>query len=343
MMKFTSDLVVGDKIGDGHFGEVFKGTDPAHGEVAVKVLSREAHQDDAAWKIFKKGALNEAQHLSRGKHNNVVQVHHVVEGHGGNSVVICMEYCPGGSLQAKFEEGPMTISATKKVATEVLLGLGALHSRDMLHRDIKPGNILLNSSGVAQLSDFGLVTDKLILGYGSQAGYSDHIAYEVWKGSGTSKKSDIWALGMTLYRLLHGKVWYDEAPEPQDIIKKGGFVETLKWLPHIPRSWRTIIRKMLNDNPARRHQTVAQAMQGMASLPVLPIWLTTVGSRNILWDQTKGKRRLRVEWERISNRKHKWRAWSEPLGEGRSRELGKSDGVVGQAQVLSELREFFSS
>ncbi len=343
MAGFTSGLELGDQIGAGHFGKVFKGNDPAHGAVAVKVLSREAHHDDEAWDAYKSGALSEAQHLSKATHRNVVQVHHVLEGGGGNSVVICMAFCPGGSLQTKFEQGPMTLPAVRKAATEVLLGLGALHAREMLHRDIKPANILLDSQGVAQISDFGLVTDDLILGYGSQAGYSDHIAYEVWHGSGTSTKTDIWALGMTLYRLVHGQVWYDEAPDPRDLIRHGDFVETLKWLPHIPKAWRTVIRKMLNDNPANRYQNASQALTGIASLSIEPVWTTTVAPDVVRWDQTKGQRRLRVEWERISQRKHSWRAWSEPLTSGRPRTLGGSDGIVGQAEALSGLRKFFGA
>lgn len=167
MADYVSGLKLGEKIGNGHFGDVFKANDTAHGEVAAKVLSRKAHHDEAEWNIYKSNALGEAQHLSKATHRNVVQVHHVVEGDGGNTVVICMEFCPGGSLQAKFEEGPMSLGAVRKAATEVLLGLSTLHSRSMLHRDIKPANILLDGSGVAKLGDFGLVTDDLILGYGS--------------------------------------------------------------------------------------------------------------------------------------------------------------------------------
>src|SRR4030088_309089 len=110
-----------------------------------------------------------------------------------------MALCPGGSLQTAFEAGPMTLPAVRKAGTEVLMGLTALHARQMLHRDIKPGNVLIDAEGGAKLGDFGLVTDDLVLGYGSQAGYYDHIAFEVWHGNGTSARSDIWAFGMTLF------------------------------------------------------------------------------------------------------------------------------------------------
>ncbi|WP_245942093.1 serine/threonine-protein kinase [Sphingomonas gilva] len=211
MADFVSGLKIGDKLGNGAFGEVFRGNDPAHGEVAVKVLKREWFHDDATWPDYKAGYLAEAQNLAKATHRNVVQVHHVVEAPDGDSVVICMAFCPGGSLQTPFENGPMTLSAVRKVGTDVLMGLSTMHTRGLIHRDIKPANILLNIKAEAQISDFGLVTDDLVLGYASQAGYSDHIAYEVWNGKGTSAKSDVWALGMTLFRLLHGKVWYEAA------------------------------------------------------------------------------------------------------------------------------------
>lgn len=173
-------LQIGKKLGNGHFGEVFLGHDGVHGEVAVKVLSRKPGEDIADWDLRKVEFLAEAKNLSKARHPNVVQVYSIEEVPSGDNIRFCMVYCPKGSLQSAFEAGPMTPLAVRKVAMQVCLGLDNLHGLEMLHRDIKPGNILLNAAGVAQLGDFGLVTDRLILGYGSQAGYSDHIAYEVW-------------------------------------------------------------------------------------------------------------------------------------------------------------------
>ena len=237
----------------------------------------------------------------------------------------------------------MTLAAVRKVGTEVLMGLGAIHARGMIHRDIKPANILLNGQGEAQISDFGLVTDALVLGYASQAGYCDHIACEVWNGHGTSAKSDVWALGMTLYRLLHGKVWYEAAPSPADIVKHGGFAETLKWLPHISKPWRRVIRKMLNDIPGDRYQNATQALAGLANLPVAPIWVPSVNPNQVRWEQVKGVRRIIVEWNRHSLRKHEWRAWSEPVDVGRNKHLAGSAEIKGGGQVARELEAFFAN
>lgn len=341
MADYVSGLTIGDKLGNGAFGEVFRGKDPAQGEVAVKVLKRDWFHDDASWPAFKAGYLAEAQNLAKATHRNVVQVHHVVEAPDGNSVVICMAFCGGGSLQAPFDKGPMTLHEVRKAGTEVLMGLGAIHARGMVHRDIKPANILLNGHGEAQISDFGLVTDDLVLGYASQAGYSDHIAFEVWNGKGTSAKSDIWALGMTLYRLLHGKVWYEALPTPRDVIQHGGFADTLKWLPHVPKQWRRVIRKMLNDDTGARYQNAGQALSGLAGVPINPVWTVAVTPQLVRWEQIKGARRIVVEWTRHSPRKHEWRAWSEPVGAGQNKTLGGSGGVIGGAQAVRELEGFF--
>lgn len=341
MVGVVPPLEIGRKLGNGFFGEVYLGKDGVHGAVAVKVLARKPEHSDDQWQDIKTSFLAEAQKLSKAKHRNVVQVFHIEELPDGNSIRFCMAYCPGGSLQSAFEKGPMMLGAVRKAGTEVLLGLGALHAREMLHRDIKPGNVLLDGASVAQLGDFGLVTDDLLLGYGSQAGYSDHIAHEVWNGKGTSATSDIWALGMTLFRLLHGKVWYDEAPDPQDIVPGGGFVDTLKWLPHIPKGWRRVIRKMLNDDPAARHQNAGQALGALARLPVTPEWMATVTPKLVRWEQ-KSKTRLNVvEWKRHAPRKHEWSAWSEPLGKGRRMSLGSSDGIIGSRQCVAELENYF--
>jgi len=343
MAGVVPDLHVGRKLGNGHFGEVFLGEDGVHGEVAVKVLSRQPHYQDNEWLMYKTEFLGEAQNLSKARHRNVVQVYSIEELPDGNSIRFCMALCTGGSLQGRFDAGPMPLIDVRKVATEVAMGLEALHARGMLHRDIKPGNILIDGAGVALLGDFGLVTDKLILGYGSQAGYSDHIAYEVWIGNGTSVKTDIWALGMTLYRLLHGRSWYEESPAPRAVISNGGFADTLRWLPHIPKAWRRVIRKMLNDDPTFRYQTAAQVLNALSGLPT-PSWSTSVAPGLVRWELTNGDRKKIVEWTRHSPRKHEWKAWSEPVGKaGKCKTLSKSDGVIGQNQVLRELDAFFEA
>ena len=214
---------------------------------------------------------------------------------------------------------------------------------ECLHRDIKPGNILIDASGVAQLGDFGLVTDNLIMGYGSVAGYSDHIAYEVWQGEGTSAKTDIWAMGMTLYRLLHGRAWYEEVVPPKFVVRHGGFSDTLRWLPHIPKPWRRFIRKMLNDDSSLRFQTAAQVTSALSVLST-PQWDVEVTPDLVTWRQTLPKRIRIVELSRTSAFKHEWTAWSEPApgNPGNRMTLGGSGGLVSKSKAFKGLDAFFA-
>lgn len=335
-------LQFGQKLGKGYFGEVFEAVDSVHGQVAVKVLSRQPHQDDAEWQAYKESFLAEAQNLSKARHSNVVQVYHIAENPGGQSIQFCMELCAGGSLQKTYESGPMQLSKVRKVATEVSLGLAALHHRGMLHRDVKPGNILLSSKGIAKLGDFGLVTDNLVLGYGSLAGYLDHLAYEVhWKHP-TSTRSDIWAFGMTLYRLLHGHDWYSRSPAPKHVVRNGNFVDSLAWLPHITKPWRRVIRKMMADDPASRYQSVEQALSAISKLPT-DEWNTVVDVDTVSWSQETKSRRKSVVWTQYPSGKHGWVAKSEPLKPGgRPRQLGGSAGPISKTKAESELVSFFN-
>jgi eukaryotic-like serine/threonine-protein kinase len=341
-MSGFQNLQLGSHLGSGHFGEVFRGTDNIHGEVAVKVLRQESGESDSDWQQRKVGLLEEGQKLAAATHVNVVRVFRVVESDSGDAVHLVMECCAGGSLQKQFDIGPMRVSDLRKVATDIALGLQALHTRDMLHRDIKPGNLLLDSHGTAKLGDFGLVTDNIILGYASAQGYRDHVAYEVWGGSGTSIKTDIWAFGMTIYRLLHGKDWYSRSIKPEVIIRDGKFVDTLLWLPHIPAKWRRFIRKTMQDSPAARHQNVTQIVGALARLPVEPAWDCSISSSEIKWQRSAAGRHIVVTWTQHSPRSHSWKAWSEPIGKGKRRSLGGSTKKLGGVQVERELTRFFA-
>ncbi|WP_417714353.1 serine/threonine-protein kinase [Pseudophaeobacter arcticus] len=340
MNNHVAKIQIGNHIGSGQFGDVHAAVDQVHGNVAVKIISQKEDQTDDDWDAAKAEFLREAQHLAAAEHPNVVPVYHLGESPDGKSIRYCMKLCAGGSLQAPYEAGPMRLSQARKAGTEVLLGLGALHARGMIHRDIKPGNILIDENGVARIGDFGLVTDELLHGYAVGAGYFDHLAFEFWEYGVTSAKSDIWALGMTLYRLLHGETWYAESGPPRMAIADGGFRDTLKWLPHIPQRWRRAIRAMLHDDTDRRCQNVAQVQAAFAGLPVEPDWECEVDGHQVRWRRQQGGRIIRVEWNRNSARRHDWRAWSEPVGAGRLRTLGGSNGQVGSQVAIKELEAF---
>jgi serine/threonine-protein kinase len=254
-----------------------------------------------------------------------------------------MECCGGGSLQPRYEAGPLPLWEVRKITTDVALGLQALHARGMLHRDIKPGNLLRDDNGTTKLGDFGLVTDNIILGYASQNGYLDHVAYEVWGGAGTSRRTDIWALAMTMYRLLHGAEWYSRSPAPKAIIQDGGFADTLNWLPCVPKPWRRLIRTCLNDDPDERFASADQFISALGKLPIEPRWKCSVTPTVAKWERRTDARRFKVEWTKHGARSYTWSAVSEPVGAGKRRSLGGSSKQIGRAQSDRELRAFFAT
>lgn len=338
----TSKLTIGGLIGAGCFGEVYKGQDPVHGTVAVKSIRKGIGESNAEWADRKAGLLREAQLLKKATHRNVVQVYSIFEADTDDVMLFVMDLCGGGSLQARFEQGPMTLQAVRNAATDVVQGLQALHANGMLHRDIKPSNLLVNDASVIQLGDFGLVTDSLVFGYAAQAGYNDHLAFEIWEGEPTSQRTDIWALGITIYRLLHGQAWYGAAPAPQDVVKNGGFADSLQWLPHIPMEWRRFVRKMLRDDKKERFQTATEVFAALSALRIDPNWECAVEPDRIGWVRTDRGRRIAVEWSFADPKKATWTARSEPLGaKGRGRTLSGSAKPRTKAQLEKELQAFF--
>jgi serine/threonine-protein kinase len=343
MPRLQSNLQVGVPVASGHFGDVHMGTDDIHGEVAVKIFRQMPNESDIDWRLRKSTLLAEGQRLQEASHSHVVQVHQLLESSTDDAILLAMEFCSGGSLQCSFDLGPMTLNEVRKRATEITLGLQALHARGMLHRDIKPGNLLIDRRGITKIGDFGLVTDNLILGYGSIAGYLDHLAPEIHHGYPTSVRTDIWALGMTIYRLLHGSIWYTKSPPPHQLVPLGGFADKLHWLPHIPKPWRRFVRKALNDDPAYRYRNAAEVINALGRLPTTPEWRCSTAVTEISWRRQSGSREINVIWREHSPRRHEWSAWSKPISSGRRRTLGDSHGMAGRSETEHQLQNFFST
>jgi serine/threonine protein kinase len=344
--NLLSKLKIGRFVGAGHFGRVHEGDDPVHGRVAVKQIARKADDDDEKWEARKEGAQQEAKHLKTASHRNVVAVHHYCEDENDDLILYVMEFCDGGSLSDQYEVGPMPIDEARAVVTDCLSGLAHLHANSLLHRDIKPGNLLRDARGITKLGDFGLVTDRLVRGYGSAGDYAyvEHIAPEVLAGAPTSRQTDIWALGVTVFRLLHGRVWHEEHRPSEEAAAEGQYADKLNWLPHIPADWRRAVRAMLRPDPQNRLQTVHEVERVFAALSVAPSWRCEVAPDRVTWSREKGSRTIQVVWERDDRKKSTWRAWSEPTsGVGVRRALGCTSVPIVERLALKQLTAFFKT
>lgn len=338
-----SDLTIGRRLDGGAFGEVFEATDSVQGRVAVKTLRRQPGESDAAWTQRKTDLVGEGQRLKDAEHLNVVRVLQILDEPSADAVHLVLEYCDGGSLQGNFETGPMSLPQLRDALVDAALGIDAVHARGMLHRDVKPANLLRGRDNRIKVSDFGLVTNDLILGYAAGVGYWDHLAPEVYHTVLTSVRTDVWAFGMTAYRLLHGETFYNQLPSPRLLVPAGGFALGLPWLPHIPDRWRRFIRKCLSDDPHRRFASMAEVHRGLMGLPISPDWTCIYAPAEVRWERVINGRRIEVVWERLSPLRHQWRATSHPLAAGRSVARGGSHGIISPRKAIRQLDEFFAA
>jgi len=340
-MRITFSLLnLGAQLGSGHFGVVHDGEHLVQGKIAVKMMERLNDESDTEWRLRKMDLLSEAQNLKVAEHERVVRVFDVSHDADADKIYLTLERCTG-TLGDLYKEGPIAIGRLRGYLSDAASGLCGVHSKGIIHRDLKPSNILIGSDGRAKLGDFGLVTDRLILGYGSMQGYIDHIAHEVWQTKMTSKKSDIWAFGVTTYRLLLGKIFYDSIPAND--AKTQGYADRLNWMPHVPRRWRSFVKKCLRDNPRQRFQSAEAMMSAITNLPIEPSWVCSYSSNKTEWRRQKRDREIIVTYHVNSPRKHEWVAMSKPLsGGGKIRTLASSKGSLPRREALSEIEIFLS-
>jgi serine/threonine-protein kinase len=351
MPDYVAQLNLRTRIGGGQFGDVYDADCPLHGKVAVKLLRQRSGETDVDWAVRSTELLAEARKLKSAQHRNIVAVYQVVKDTRG-VVHLVTEFCKSGSLEAEYLASPMTLQKARKVITHACAGLECIHSGGMVHRDIKPANILCDD-GTYKIADFGLVTDRMLHGYASAVGYVSHLAPEVFDSASgaagvTSAKTDVWALGMTLYRLLHGHCFFLDnfgllsADDFKQKIVDGGFSHSLPWLPHIPDKWRKFIRKSMHDDPSQRFQSAHDMSQALAPLPIDPHWNCQYVYNQVTWKKSEDGRTTTVVWQIQSPRKHIWTANRSGGGKNPRCVGGTRGTVISTAEARKQLEDFFA-
>nr|WP_272921687.1 serine/threonine-protein kinase [Streptomyces sp. SID8354] len=201
-----------ERIGQGGMGTVWRARDELLGrQVAVKRLhvSPQLDADELATRHAR--TTREAQAAARINHPNVVGVHDVVDDEGSPCIV--MEYVPSSTLGDAIKEAAgsgtyLTPREAARIGRGMIAALRAAHSAGVLHRDVKPGNVLLGKDGRVVLTDFGIAVatgTSTLTKTGELVGSIDYLAPERVKGSTPGPASDLWALGATLYQAVEGK------------------------------------------------------------------------------------------------------------------------------------------
>jgi serine/threonine-protein kinase len=252
-------------LGSGNYGQVYFVLDRAlNANKAIKVLKTNNPNRFLS-------SLEEAQILNRCKHKHIVTINeaNIFLVNGKPRVILDLEYIPNGSLEDAMKKRWISIHDAVTYMRGALLGLQHAHEQGFLHRDIKPGNILLKGK-TAKLSDFGLATDPGAKLIGSARGYRTHLPPEYYKNKNTSVLTDIYAAGMTLFRIVSNiTVWRSMAqtiPSATMHIQKGTLIKKIGFAEFIPAPLKRIINKSCNPNPLKRYQTALSFCQQLDRL-----------------------------------------------------------------------------
>jgi serine/threonine protein kinase len=247
-------------IGRGGMGVVLKAFDPAlHRNVAIKVLSPHLAGTGTARRRF----LREARAAAAVVHEHVVSVFAVVE--TAPLPFIVMEYVPGGSLQDRLDRhGPLALPEILRIGMQTAAGLAAAHAQGLVHRDVKPANILLeNGIERVKLTDFGLaraVADASMTQSGVVAGTPHYMAPEQARAEATDHRADLFSLGSTLYAMCTGVPPF-RAETPVAVVRRVSDDEPrpIRELnPEVPAWLEAIVERLHAKDPAGRFASASE-------------------------------------------------------------------------------------
>jgi eukaryotic-like serine/threonine-protein kinase len=341
-MVNLDEIILGEKIGEGKApnAAVYHGTDPVRGSVAVKVFTKSLLFNLAQWDEHKKIILNEGQRLHESEHRNVVRIYSVQDKLETSQVHLVMEYLSKGSVADEYLKGPLRLSIVKRILTDVAMGLEFMHNRGIYHRDIKPDNILIGNDGAYKIGDFGFATNDIVNGFAQARGYQRHYAPEVVERKVMDARAEVWSLGLTAYRLLHGDLVYRGIG--MDERRAVNFTTSLKFLPHIPDDWRRFIKRALHFEPDKRHQNVSEFLNGLGSLNKDIDWLCTFTPQYIAWERKKGNYIIRIEWDKTNLPNTTWIANVISQDGLKKRKIKGSLNAIMHNEANQELEDFFT-
>ena len=251
-------------IGKGGMATVYKAQDLVLKRyVAIKVLREEFTTDEEFIKRFN----TEAQSAASLTHPNIVSIYDV--GNEDNVYYIVMELIQGKTLkQIIDEDGVLPWKWSLNIATQIASALEVAHRNNIVHRDIKPHNIIITEDGVAKVTDFGIakaVSNSTITAFGTTIGSVHYFSPEHARGGYTDAKSDLYSLGVVMYEMLTGRVPFD-ADTPVSIALKHMQekpIEPIKLNPSIPYSVNKIIMKAMEKDVNMRYQSATEMLKDL--------------------------------------------------------------------------------
>ncbi|MDP9379729.1 MAG: protein kinase [Chloroflexota bacterium] len=276
-----------EEIGQGGAAQVFSARDTRLGRlVAIKAL-RETLSDDPT---FRQRFENEAKATANLSHQNIVDVYdyHEVEGR----YYITMEYVPGPNLKEYLSEhAPLSEEQTRKLIEPILRGLAATHKVGLVHRDMKPQNVLLGADNQPKIADFGIVKamgDAGITQAGVAFGTPAYLALEQALGEQATPSTDVYAVGIMMYQMLSGRLPF-EGDQPLEVVQAHLFDQPeplSRIVPDVSEEMAAVVGRAMAREPQERYRDATQMLQELAASAQAeggsaPVWALVAGSATV--------------------------------------------------------------
>ncbi len=255
-----------DKIGSGGMADVYKAVQAGtlHRTVAVKILKAE-HQTDVS---FVRRFEQEAQAVLNLSHEHIVRSYDV--GTEGDLHYIVLEYVDGSTLKECIRaQGKFLPRSAINIGAQVLDALSHAHEQGIIHRDVKPQNIIMNARGHAKLADFGIArnADSSTITYAGPMvmGSVHYISPEQAKGRQVTAESDIYSMGITLYEMVTGRLPFEGDNSVSIALKhiQEEIVPPIMIVPSLPPALNDVIMKAVNKQPAARYHSAKEMRQDL--------------------------------------------------------------------------------
>jgi serine/threonine-protein kinase len=270
----TSDTMIGSLldgryqidrlVGRGGMADVYLASDATLGrQVAVKVLGERYARDQQFVERF----LREASAAARLNHPNIVQVYDRGEGHG--TYYIAMEYVHGQTLKEMVTaQGPMSSDRVVEYTRQALQALRFAHRNGVVHRDVKPHNMMVDEDGRLKITDFGIARaggDHGLTEVGSIVGTAQYLSPDQARGETVTAASDLYSVGVTMFELLTGRVPFDgDSPvnialkHVNDPIPRPSSID-----PRIPTALEAVVMRAMQKDPGLRYQTAEEMLSDL--------------------------------------------------------------------------------
>ncbi|MFL1418056.1 serine/threonine-protein kinase [Pseudomonas fildesensis] len=252
------------EIGEGAMASVYLATQRSlERKVALKVMAAALAADPSFCERF----LREGKTLARLSHPHTVTIHDI--GNVGELYYMAMEYLPNGTLKERIAAG-LTPEQGLTLIRQIASALGYAHAQGLVHRDVKPANILFRADGTAVLSDFGIAKSLDDRTQFTQAGFAvgtpSYMSPEQARGQEIDGRADLYALGVVLYEILVGKLPYNGTDALSTALAH--LTEPLPELPVHHGRYQGVLRKLLAKDPAERFPDAAALLLALDQLPV---------------------------------------------------------------------------